>query len=64
MINEGFNFNKFNISVRIEKDVGYIRVFTKGIHWKNKIRSRLYFSKRNNLTPSITIGNWRITLLK
>lgn len=43
--------------------IGWMRLFGKGIHWKDTTRHRLYFSERNGYRKSLNIGNWRLSYL-
>lgn len=43
---------------------GYIRIFGKGLKWKDTTIHRLMFSERNKITKGLQIGKWRIGILK
>ena len=43
---------------------GWFRLFGKGMKWKNINKHLLLFSERYGYSKGITVGNWRISLLK
>ncbi|WNH10036.1 hypothetical protein [Thalassobellus suaedae] len=43
--------------------IGWMRIFGKGIHWKDTTRHRLYFPERNGYRKALKIGNWRLSYL-
>ena len=56
-------FNNIVFCLCYMDGIGFIRVFKKGIHWKDTTKHRLSFSERNNLKKDLTIGRWRISIL-
>lgn len=46
-----------------EPGLGWFRIFSVGLHWKDTSRHRMYFSERNGYRKSLKIGSWRFTFL-
>lgn len=44
--------------------LGWIRIFGRGIKWKDTRINMLLFSERNGYSKAIQINNWRISYLK
>jgi len=60
-----FRLFKVNILSGVFKDgVGWIRIFGKGIHWKDTTKHRLVFSERNSYRKSFNICKYRLSILK
>lgn len=47
----------------LSNGLGWMRLFGKGIHWKDTTKHRLYFSERNGYRKALKIGKWRLSLL-
>lgn len=62
-----YNRNALFVSIlqyHIGDRIGWVRIFGKGIHWKDPLKHRLLFSERNGYRKSITIFGFRVSLLK
>lgn len=43
--------------------LGWFRFFGVGLHWKNTLRHKMYFSERNGHKKALMIGSWRVSFL-
>lgn len=50
-------------TISLADGTGWVRLFGKGVHWKDTTKHPLYFSDRNGYRKTLTIGKWRIKLL-
>jgi hypothetical protein len=56
-----FGFSAF--SFHAVSGFGWFRFFGLGLHWKNTLKHRLYFSERNGYKKNYNIGNWNISFI-
>ena len=57
-------FGKSFIAFYYFNRFGWIRLFGKGLKWKDTSIHTLLFSERNGYSKAINIGCWRISYLK
>ena len=50
-------------AMALSNGLGWMRIFGKGIHWKDTTKYILYFSERNGYRKVLNIGKWRLSLL-
>jgi len=50
-------------AITLSNGIGWMRIFGKGIHWKDTTKHRLYFSERNGYRKALKVGKWRLSLL-
>ena len=52
------------LSFYYHNGIGWVRIFGKGLSWKNLHTHILLFGERNGYTKGIRIGKWYVSILK
>lgn len=55
-------FGKVFFSIYYHKRLGWLRLFGKGVKWKDTTIHPLLFSERSGYSKGVMIGNWRVSI--